>query len=211
MINEQKLRKLYINESLSMQEIALKTGRSLHHVQYWMKKYGVASRSRSEAVYLKLNPYGDPFSVKKKFTNKDLLLLGLGLGIWWGEGYKRHKGAVRVGNSDPRLIKAFLMFLKDICGVRDNKFRFGLQVFNDIDPHEAKRYWVKELNVSSVQFLPKVVMTPKRGLGTYKHRSKYGVLTIYCINTKLRKVMDVLMEKYAFQRVEYIKKQNKPT
>jgi hypothetical protein len=84
-----------------------------------------------------------------------------------------------------------------ICGVKNEKLLFGLQVFSDIDPEVAKRYWVAELGVSPRQFLPKVVVTPKSGPGTYKHRSKFGVLTIYCINTKLRKVMDVLMEKYA--------------
>jgi len=191
---------MYLEKGLSMQEIAVKIHRSLHFVQYWMKKHHIVTRTRSEAIYLKNNPNGDPFLIKSSFNKSDLVLMGLGLGIWWGEGYKRHQGAVRVGNSDPRLLKAFIKFLKIICGVKDEKLLFGLQIFSDIEPRVAKRYWVKELKVSSKRFLPKVVITPKRGQGTYKHRSKYGVLTIYCINTKLRKVMDMLMEKYAVQK-----------
>ena len=199
MINEKKLRKMYLVQGFSMQTIADKVGCSLHCVQYWMQKYGINVRTRSEAGYLQNNPGGDPFRLKSRFTRNDLVLLGVGLGIWWGEGNKRHKGAIRVGNSDPKLIKAFIDFLREICGVKKSKLLFGLQVFSDINSVAAKKYWVKELGVSGDQFLPKIVVTPKRGPGTYKHRSKYGVLTIYCINIKLRRVMDVLMEKYAFR------------
>ncbi len=68
-----------------------------------------------------------------------------------------------------------------------------------MDPKVVKNYWKKYLGVSDRQFLPKVVVMPKRGKGTYTHKAQYGVLTLYCINIKLRKVMDELMQKYALR------------
>ena len=65
---------------------------------------------------------------------------------------------------------------------------FGLQVFSDVDPEVAKHYWVKKLAVSKQQF-QKVVVTPQRGIGTYTKKNKYGVLTVYFSNTKLRGII----------------------
>ncbi len=72
-----------------------------------MTKYGIPRRNRSEATYIKRNPKGDPFHIKTNLNNKEKILYGLGLGIYWGEGTKVNREAVRVGNSDPNLIKIF--------------------------------------------------------------------------------------------------------
>ena len=42
----------------------------------------------------------------------------------------------------------------------------------------------------------KVIVTPTRGKGTYKHKSEYGVLTVYFNNSKLKKIMDGLIENF---------------
>jgi hypothetical protein len=46
-------------------------------------------------------------------------------------------------------------------------------------------FWRKELNVKRKQFY-KVIITPSRGSGSYKNKSKHGVLTVYFSNKKLR-------------------------
>lgn len=190
---------LYHQEQKSMQDIAEVLECSLHQVQYWLRKHKIQTRNRSEALYIKNNPDGDPFAVKQSFDKQDLVLLGLGLGLWWGEGSKLHKGTIRLGNTDPRLIKKFVSFLTDILGVKKEKIRYGLQVFSDMDPVEAKKFWLETLGISVQQMLPSVVVTPTGKIGTYRKKSRYGVLTVYCANIKLRSIFDQLMEKYAFR------------
>ena len=73
---------------LSMQEIADKMEWSLHKVSYWLNKCNTPRRSLSEAVYLKWNPNGDPFKVKENLTKNEILLKGLGLGLYWGKEIK---------------------------------------------------------------------------------------------------------------------------
>lgn len=100
MLEKQILQNLY-SEGLSMSDIANRLGVSANQVVYWMEKFGLDRRSRSEALYVKNNPDGDPFKIKMELNDYDKFLLGLGLGIFWGEGMKMSKSGVRVGNTDP--------------------------------------------------------------------------------------------------------------
>jgi hypothetical protein len=116
-------------------------------------------------------------------------LKGLGLGIFWGEGSKTDRNSVKVGNTDSELIKKFCDFLKIICGVSSEKLRYSLMIFNDSDPEEAVKFWTSELKINAGQ-LGKVTIIPPQGKGTYKKKSKHGVLIVGCFNSKLRKWID---------------------
>lgn len=190
MISKGHLRQLYLRENKSMLEIARVLDCSVNKVQYWIKKHKVPSRSISEAVYIKNNPNGDPFKFtppKSQYLNK---LFGLGLGLYWGEGTKANKASVRLGNSDPQLVKVFIVFLEKIFSVRKMDMRFGLQIFSDMPRQSALDFWVKKLRIKRSQFY-KIIVTPYRSIGTYRQKSKYGVLTVYYHNKRLR---DELME-----------------
>ncbi len=112
----------------------------------------------------------------------------MGLGLYWGEGTKTNVTLVRLSNTDPALIKRFIEFLIRICGVEKNTLKFSLQVFDDMDTKEIEDYWQKELKVKPEQFY-KTTVTPSRGKGTYKNKTKYGVLTVCCHNKKLRDIL----------------------
>ena len=110
MLKKHILVREYLDNGKSLAQIAAKFHCSVQQVRYWMQRYGIRTRSISEGVYLKANPEGDPFKIKKPLSKSDMLLLGLGLGLWWGEGSKRHAGTIRLGNTDPSLIKKFVEF-----------------------------------------------------------------------------------------------------
>lgn len=188
MIEKMRLEQLYLNENLSMQAIASGLGCSLHKVEYWMSRYGIKRRSISEAVYLKNHPQGDPFSLKPIKTLADARLLGIGAGLYWGEGTKSSKHSVRLGNTDPALLRTFILFLTKLCCVQKEDLRFGLQIFTDIDPAEALAYWTKELGVEASQF-GKLVVTISGSIGTYRKKSRYGVVTLHYHNKKLRDIV----------------------
>lgn len=187
-LNESELVNLYSNKKMSSGEIAKTFGCSENKVNYWLKKYNIPKRSISEAVYQRLNPDGDPFHVNKVRTIDQSFLYGLGLGLYWGEGTKRDKYSVRLGNSDPALIRKFIEFLNQIYSINFKKLRFGLQVFSDMSAQEALDFWVKELNATKSQFM-KVIVTPARGVGTYKRKTPHGVLTVHFGNKKLRDIV----------------------
>jgi len=185
MIERDYLQKRYCDELKSVAEIAGELSCSENKVNYWIQKHNLKKRSISEAQYIKRNQNGHPFSFKKPQTNGEWFLYGLALGLYWGEGNKRSKTAVRIGNTDPDLLRYFLDFLITMYQVDESRLRFGLQVFTDMDPCTARDFWCKKLKVSSSSF-QKIVVTPSIKKGTYTKKSEYGVLTIYFSNTKIR-------------------------
>lgn len=176
-----------------MKVIADTVGCSQHKVAYWMNIHNIKKRSISDAIYIKNNPAGDPFTFKRPTTKEDWMLYGLGLGLYWGEGTKANQYSIRLGNTDPQLIINFIKFLQKIYGVDKSKLKFGLQIFTDIDVKTALLYWQKKLSVNPGQFY-KPTISISVSKGTYKRRSQYGVLTIFFHNKKLR---DILMKQLA--------------
>jgi hypothetical protein len=192
MIDKNTLLEMYRDEHKSMQDIADKLNCSLHRVAYWMNKHKIKIRSYSEASYLKHNPHGDPFKFRKPKNFKEAELFGLGLGLYWGEGTKASKYAIRLGNTDPLLIKYFMDFLETFFGIEKEDLQFGLQIFSDINPGTALDFWAKTLKVDKCQFY-KPTVTISGSIGTYRKKSKYGVLTVLYHNTKARRLLDKIM------------------
>jgi hypothetical protein len=195
--SKKELMEAYLIKGHSVSVIARNFGVSENKVNYWLKKFEIPKRRISDALYLKHNPEGDPFSFNKPKNNKQWFLFGLGLGIYWGEGNKRNMSTVRIGNTDPKLVKNFILFLEQIYKIDRNKLKFGLQIFSDTEPLIAKNFWVNQLNIKNEQFQT-VILTPSHKVGTYKYKSQFGVLTVYFYNTKLQKQLRTLIENCPF-------------
>ncbi len=188
MIQKSILQELYGEDGKSMAEIASRLGCSANTVDYWMRIHKIPKRSISDAIYMKHNPDGDPFIMPKIQTMQQAELYGLGIGLYWGEGTKANKYAVRLGNTDPELLKMFKRFLVELFGINPQDLRYSLQIFTDIDQKEALRYWYEQLEAIPSQFY-KVHVTISGSIGTYRKKSQYGVVTIYYHNKKLRDIL----------------------
>ena len=135
----------YVGKKWSVSQIAEFLKCSQHKVNYWLKEYRIPKHSIADAIYLKNNPNGDPFVLKEINSIADAKLLGLGLGLYWGEGNKKNKASIRLGNTNGKLIREFIRFLLVILGVKAKKLQFGLQVFSDIIPTVVLKYWLSAL------------------------------------------------------------------
>lgn len=200
MIAKVKLEQLYLKKGKSMQEIATMLGCSVNKVQYWLNKNAIPIRSISDAVYLKNNPNGDPFLLKKPDSLETAFLFGLGVGLYWGEGTKANKASVRLGNTDPALLSAFILFLEEVFSLKRSQLKFGLQIFSDMSAEDGLDFWSKTLRIKKSQFY-KTIITPYRSIGTYRQKTKYGVLTVYFHNRKLRDVLVELLRVNALEGV----------
>ena len=188
MLDESTLREMYTCNTMSSAEIATDLGCSVSKVNYWLAKYRIPKRSIGDAVYARHNPGGDPFQVMTVDTLEKAELYGMGIGLYWGEGTKANIHSVRLGNTDATLLRMFMRFLIELYGVDKADMKFGLQIFTDIDQQEALTYWCKALGVNRGQFY-KVHVTRSGSIGTYRHKSNYGVVTMYYHNTRLRDIL----------------------
>ncbi len=187
-MNENILRNLYLVKKLSCAEIAKKLNCSESTINYWLNFHKIKKRTISEAIYQKNNPKGDPFVFKRPTTLQQMFLFGLGLGLFWGEGSKRNIHAVRLGNSDPALVKKFIDFLVTIYKIDKEKLRFQLLSYSDLDSEELISFWSEYLSVKNTQFF-KTTILKRRGKGTYTTKMKYGIIIAHFGNMKLRNLI----------------------
>ena len=187
-MDKELLKNLYCEQKLSVSQIATRLDCSQNRVNYWLNKYEIPKRTISEAVYQRNHPNGDPFHVQPVDTLEKAELFGMGMGLYWGEGTKAAKYAIRLGNSDPDLIYTFMRFLQELYSVEKDDFKFGLQLFTDCDVEEAFHYWTSKLGVKRSQFY-KVHVTISGSIGTYRTKSRFGVVTLYYHNSRLRAIL----------------------
>lgn len=181
-IEKEKLEQLYYRQQLSMQEIADEMGCSVHKVQYWMDRHGLVRRPREEANYIKHNPNGDPFKIREPRSEEERELFNISIGLYIGEGTKNRE-RVGLANTDPEVIRTFLRFLREICGVEEQRISAYLNIFDDVDLEEALVYWQRITGIPRNRFF-KPTVRPTKG-EDYQNKSKYGTLTVGLSSTKL--------------------------
>ena len=199
-ISRDELVLLYTDKKLSVAQIAKTRRCSESKVNYWLTQYRISKRSISDAVYAKHNPHGDPFLFRKPTSMDEMFLYGLGVGLYWGEGTKKNKTSVRLGNSNPDLIKKFVQFLMATYQADRKKIRFGLQIFGDMSQRKAVRFWTQKLSINRSQIMKTIVVTPHRSIGNYREKSKYGVMTAYFNNRKLRDILCTTIDNIAMDK-----------
>ncbi|OGE30399.1 hypothetical protein A2631_01345 [Candidatus Daviesbacteria bacterium RIFCSPHIGHO2_01_FULL_44_29] len=155
-IDKKQLLSLY-SSGLSMQQIALNQKVSHHKVAYWMKKYSIPSRSRSEAIYALKNPAGDPFKISDLEAYEDKELLALGIALYMGEGTKKDRFGVKLANSDPKIINLFLRFLRQVCGVKEEKIRAWINIFDDLIYKDSLLFWSNHTGILEKNFYSPVI------------------------------------------------------
>lgn len=187
-MDKEHLIELYTTKRLSAAQIAALLGCSQNRINYWLTKHKIPKRTISDAIYNLNHPDGNPFTLIPIDTIEKATLYGMGMGLYWGEGTKAAPHSVRLGNSNPNLIKTFMHFLEVIYAVPKYDLKFGLQLFTDCDIEEALKFWMTELEIERSQFY-KVHVTISGSIGTYRKKSQYGVVTLYYHNTRLRNIL----------------------
>jgi hypothetical protein len=94
----------------------------------------------------------------------------LGLGMYIGEGGKT-SGITRVTNSDPKIIKLAIRWLKVSFGVETKNLKIRLHLYPDSEEIECADYWSKHTGIPVNQFFK-----PTIDRRTNKKLSKNGKL-----------------------------------
>lgn len=126
-----------------------------------------------------------------KINRRELWLLGIAL--YWAEGSKEHRRAARVqfSNSDPRMIKLFLQWLKQCCNVPGDEIIFAIYLHETAfeRKEETKEHWSKITGFSldkfqSIVWKKNKIKTKRKNIGYYY----YGLLrVIVCRSTNFNR------------------------
>ena len=95
-----------------------------------------------------------------KLSKRELEIAGIFL--YWGEGNKRLNGSVSLNNTDPKVMKFTLLWLKNSLLVPQEKIKVDLHLYSDMKPEEEISFWSKELNLPVSQFRKPYIKKSKR-------------------------------------------------
>ena len=96
----------------------------------------------------------------KKYKQEPLFIAGLML--YEGEGDKSAKtGIVRISNSHMSVLKIFVLFCKKYLDIPEQKIKFWLLAYPEMNISEAESKWGKYLNITSDNFYKTQVIVGK--------------------------------------------------
>jgi len=129
----------------------------------------------------------------KRHKNNPLFISGLML--YMGEGdKKRGDGIIRISNIDPGVLKIFALFLKRFLFVKQEKIKFWILLYPDLNEKICKIWWKNRLQIKDKSFYKNQIIQGKHK----KKRLQYGVGNIILSNkflkTKLLKWIDLISE-----------------
>jgi hypothetical protein len=196
----EKARELRVERRLSIVEIAERLGLPKTTVFYWVRDIPLERPRRA-------NPDTGSRAMQRRFrllreeayrearesfpalsatdpTFRDFVCMYI------GEGSKRNRNRVAIGNSDPRVVMLATRWLRAISR---NKLRFSVQYHADQDLRELSEFWASTLGVE-----PQDIRLQRKSnsgrLGGRTWRCEHGVLTVTTCDTLLRARLQAWMD-----------------
>jgi hypothetical protein len=113
-----------------------------------------------------------------KISKRDIFVLGLGL--YWGEGYKGSNGEMGFTNSNPEMILFYLRWLYLLnIHKEDLIFRLSINKIFKKQEKEMINFWVKYLRIYQSQFSKTTLIKSKLRKLDYGNIAKYkGTLRV---------------------------------
>ena len=194
-LSKNLIKKLYYKDGLSTIEIAAELDVTPWIVLKFMKKMNLPRRSFKQANAKRFEKKPITFSLKKYLSAGEKELKTAGIMIYWAEGNKANpENGIDFANSEPKTIKLFLGFLRNICGIDEKRLRVYLYCYADQEVDTVKEYWQLITNIHPSQFTKPYIR--KDFLLEKSGKMKYGLAHIRYSDKKLFfQIMDWI-EKY---------------
>lgn len=110
-------------------------------------------------------------------SKRDIFCIGIGL--YWGEGYKKGSQEFGFTNSDPQMVRFYVQWLEIVFGVKkkDLILRISINAQHTSRIHEVEKYWEGLLGLPSKSFtkLSLIKTTSKK---IYNDQNHMGTLRI---------------------------------
>jgi transcriptional regulator with XRE-family HTH domain len=104
-------------------------------------------------------------------SRRDLWMLGIGLYV--GEGAKTID-SIRISNSDPLVIKVFIRWLKEICGLTNDNLTMRVHIYPDNDEKIVLKYWKEVTGLPYSNFRKTIVDKRQNKSTNFRSKLNYG-------------------------------------
>jgi|GEM_PF-936288 len=153
-------------------------------------QYMSHSLTRSESVYSKRNPNGDPFQYDPE-KNSELNIIGLIL--WATEGDRTQ---ITLANGNPSIIALYLRFLREICNFREERIKAVIHCHDTLPYDTCIQYWSHITSIPQERFTKPFIKKDSGGTRKYP----YGIIRIVANNVKLLRLFNDRLQKIGIFR-----------
>lgn len=185
----------------SINVIAARTGVSKSTVSYWCRdiplsrlqqkalakrqasgsargRLRAAERKRNERLASVRAAMARGAQDVKTLSERDTFILGLGL--YWGEGYKNGNEECALTNSDPAIIQTFIRWMRSAYGIQQKDLILRVSVN---ETHRARvsiieEYWSQITGVPLIQFTKTSLIRAKTKKQYANHEAHFGTLRV---------------------------------
>ena len=199
-LDPETLRSLYWKKNMSIPEIGKQYDLNAATIHKRMKKHGIPRRSLSESNYI-VNKDKPRFYPKNDLTHDEEMLKIAGLMLYCSEGTFEGK-SLDFANSDPEIVELFLKFLRNICGINENRLRVYLYAFSNQEIEKLKGFWSNATGIPLNQFTKPYV----RDNRTDNNRMPYGLVKIRYSDKKLLVLLRNWLDNYknSLLKIEWV-------
>ena len=185
MIQKTEIEKLYNCKKYTIDDISRRIKISYWALYNFMRKYNIQRRGRSEAGF-NFNRTKPQFEIKSGLYFAEEKLKIAGIMLYWAEG-TLNGNTVDFTNSNPEMIRIFLKFLREICGVSEERLRVYLYAYSHKNINKIKQYWSKITGIDISQFTKPYVRTGNLNLS--RRKLTYGMIHVRYNDKKLLELL----------------------
>lgn len=148
---------------------------------------GKLNRVRGIALDVKYE-MAEKEALKDLESFRNIPLFMSAISAFWATGYSDGKNQLRFSSSDSQLLRLFIAFLEQFCGVSPHDLRLALFIHEEQDEQKCKRYWSKHTGIRSFH---KTQMRPGTARGSQFSR---GTATVVLMNSYIVKKMNTWID-----------------
>jgi hypothetical protein len=185
--HDRKISELYAQE-ISAPIISEKLQISLNRIYASLKRQNISRRDLQTQRRIQTESVPLSFEFLEEYNPKQRDLLVAGIMLYSGEGAKGGN-TVDLANSNLIILRIFLKFILEVCGVNPARLRFYLYCFDNQDPQKLIRFWSRKLRVPKKNFTKPYV---RQASQNNQRIMSHGVLHIrYSDKRLLRKILSL--------------------
>jgi hypothetical protein len=112
----------------------------------------------------------------------------VGIALYAAEGYKSGRSGISFPNSDQRMVKFMMSWLREFCKVPESKFKGALWIHDNLDEAKARKFWSDITRIPLNQFHKSYIVKNKVGSKKIrKQKHEHGVFTVRFSDVKLKR------------------------
>lgn len=137
-----------------------------------------SEKRRVQRMHNTINQKNKGAKMVGKISDRDILMIGLGL--YWGEGYKESNDEMGFTNSNPQMMRFYIKWLEKNNILKNSLiFRLSINEIFRVEERKIKNFWLKYLNIKENQFSKTTLIKSKLKKASFKNITNYkGVLRV---------------------------------